>query len=290
MIDYKGVFTVIPTFFDDSHKVNMNQIIDCINIQKNNGINKIVILGTTSEANTLSIEEKILISKTIWKFFSNNMTIIIGIGGIFDNEIINEAKQLMDYCNAFMLSAPYYVKPQQHALINHFNTIISHFKEKDFIIYNVPSRTGVNIEPKTVLEICKSNKNVKAIKEASGILRQVIEIKELCDIEILCGDDGLLCEFLTVGASGVISVISNIAPKEVIQIVNHFKNNDLEKGNEIFSKINEIIKMAFIESNPVPIKYMLYLKYKFSQKVRKPLMELTDFHKDVLTVYFNNFI
>ena len=154
------------------------------------------------------------------------MFIVIGIGGIITNDVIVEANHFMHYCHALMVSAPYYVKPSQEGIYQHFISIISAI-DKEFIIYNVPSRCGVNIEPETVARIYHHSYNVKAIKEASGSIDQVIQIRKLCKISILSGDDALTLPFMSVGGSGVISVISNIFPKEMNLIVSAFEKNGI---------------------------------------------------------------
>ena len=281
-MNYSGVFSVIPTFFNPktSH-VDEDTIFKHIDKQYSMGIRKMVILGTTSETATLTMNEKLSIAKNVWTKYNQTMSIVIGIGGIITNDVIVEANHFMHYCHALMVSAPYYVKPSQEGIYQHFTTIFSSV-DKEFIIYNIPSRCGVNIEPETIARIYYSSHNVKAIKEASGSIDQVIQIKKLCQISILSGDDGLTLPFMSVGASGVISVISNIFPKEMNLIVSTFENNQNIIAQELFIKLYPYIKMAFVESNPVPLKYMLYYLYNYSPFVRMPLSDLTIKNKELI--------
>jgi 4-hydroxy-tetrahydrodipicolinate synthase len=286
---YSGVFTVIPTFFDEkTENVEFNQINHCINKQYEAGIRKIVILGTTSETSMLSLDEKINIAKKVWELFKDKLFIVIGIGGINTTEVANEAIKFEPYCHALMLSAPYYVKPSQEGLFNHFTAVISSVEHKDFILYNVPSRTGVNLEPDTIAKICKVNVNVKAIKEASGYVSQVLAIKEKCNIKILSGDDQMVVDFMNNGATGLISVISNVFPSETIALYNSIKDNNKEQISKLYNYMAPFMKMAFIESNPVPIKFMLYIIRGYSPFVRMPLSELTEFNKNLIKKYFTD--
>ena len=287
---YSGVFTVIPTFFDEkSENVDFTQINNCINKQYNAGIRKIVILGTTSETPTLTFDEKITIAKKVWESFKDRLFIVIGIGGINTVDVAEDAIKFEPYCNALMLSAPYYVKPSQEGLFNHFTAVISSVEDKDFILYNVPSRTGVNLEPDTVAKICKVNANVKAIKEASGLVSQVIAIKEKCNIQVLSGDDQLVEEFMNNGASGLISVISNVFPKETLALYKSISDGNKEQTKKLYNYLFPFMKLAFIESNPVPIKMMLNIVFGYSSFVRMPLSPLTDVNKNLIKIHFANY-
>ncbi len=287
---YSGVFTVIPTFFDEkSDNVDFNQINHSINKQYEAGIRKIVILGTTSETAMLTFDEKINIAKKVWELFKKKLFIVIGIGGINTLEVANEAIKFEPYCHALMLSPPYYVKPSQEGLFNHFTAVISSVEHKDFILYNVPSRTGVNLEPDTIARICKVNVNVKAIKEASGLVSQVLAIKEKCNIHILSGDDQMVIDFMNNGATGLISVISNIFPKETLKLYNYIFDKEKEKSLSLYNYMTPFMKLAFIESNPVPIKFMLYIIRGYSPYVRTPLSQLSEDNKNTIKKHFIEF-
>ena len=278
-MQYNSVITVIPTFFTDNNTINLNSIINHITYQFTKSIKKIVILGTTSETPTLKISEKIDIAKTVWNNFNTILDIVIGLSGNDTDEVIEEAKLLEHYCHSMMLSAPYYNKPSQGGIYEHFKDVITSVN-KEFIIYNVPSRCGVNIEPETIAKLFNDFKNIKAIKEASGSIDQVMKIRMLCDINILSGDDALILPFMSVGAVGVISVLSNVIPKTMLNIVNNFTDGKIKEASNQFYNNYDLIKMAFCESNPVPIKAMLSHELVYNDKsltnVRKPLLKITD--------------
>ena len=286
-LSFNSVITVIPTFFDENNNIDCNGINNHIEKQIKMGINTIVILGTTSETPTLTKNEKLSIVNSVCKKFNSNLKIIIGISGNETNSIIQECQTYSLYGDAYMISAPYYNKPSQEGLYQHFNKIISS-TNKPIILYNVPSRCGVNIEPETITRIYNDFPQVVAIKEASGSIDQVIKIKTLCSINVLSGDDGLTLPFMSIGAVGVISVISNIYPKEMIKMVDEFSKGNIATAMQIFYNINPLIKLAFIESNPVPIKYLIYkFNNTMSQEVRLPLVKLTNANKLIIDNWLN---
>jgi 4-hydroxy-tetrahydrodipicolinate synthase len=282
-----NVITVIPTFFDELNNVNIIQIKKHINNQIELGIKTIVILGTTSEAPTLTIEEKLMIINNIYDEFKDKISIIVGVGGFDTKSVIDEINLYNGLYHALMISAPYYNKPTQDGLFQHFSHIISSIR-KPTILYNVPSRTGVNIEPETIAKLYQNFKNeIIGIKEASGSIQQLIKTKSLCDVNILSGDDELILPFMAVGAIGVISVVSNIVPEEMILMVEHFKEGNRIEAIKIFYELYKLMKICFIETNPVPLKFLLSeINKEILPKVRLPLVELQDTNKKL----FYNFL
>lgn len=273
---FSGVITVIPTFFDYFNKINLEGINNHIEKQITMGIKTIVILGTTSETPTLSSDEKLSIVKSVHDKFENKIRIIIGLSGNDTFSVVNECELYSNYGDALMISPPYYNKPTQEGIFQHFEKIITS-TNKEIIIYNIPSRCGVNIEPDTISKMYNMFDRVVAIKEASGSIDQVIKIKSICDIDILSGDDGLVLPFMSVGAVGVISVISNIVPIEMIEVVESFSKGEIHDATDKFYNIYPLIKLAFIESNPVPIKYLINRINNFlSPAVRLPLVKLSN--------------
>jgi 4-hydroxy-tetrahydrodipicolinate synthase len=285
-MSYSSVITVIPTFFNKNNEVDYNLILEHIEKQYLAGIKSIVILGTTSETPTLSLEEKLSIATYVYSKFHNDLQIIIGVGGFNTNDVVKEAQLFESFCDALMLSAPYYNKPSQEGLFQHFSQVISQ-TAKDYVLYNVPSRCGVNLEPETIARLANKFPQIKAIKEASGSIEQVIKIKSLCDIDILSGDDALTLPFMSLGAKGIISVVSNVIPNQMLEIVTCFNEGHHLEALNIFYKYYNLIKLCFIESNPVPVKYMLELKNHTSMStVRLPLIQLSQESKEKIINYF----
>ena len=287
-MSYLSVITVIPTFFNKNNEVDYNLIMEHIEKQYLSGIKSIVILGTTSETPTLSLEEKLSIATYVYSKFHNDLHIIIGIGGFNTNDVVKEAQLFESFCNALMLSSPYYNKPSQEGLFQHFSQVISQ-TSRDYVLYNVPSRCGVNLEPETIARLANTFPQIKAIKEASGSIEQVIKIKSLCNIDILSGDDALTLPFMSVGAKGIISVVSNLIPKQMLEMVTHFNKGHHLEASDIFYKYYTLMKLCFIESNPVSVKYMLELENHISMAtVRLPLVQLSHDSKEKIMSYFQS--
>jgi 4-hydroxy-tetrahydrodipicolinate synthase len=281
-IELSRVVTVIPTFFTSSLSVDYNSMLNHINMQINQGIQSIVILGTTSEAPTLSIDERLEIANIVHNNFKNKVNIIVGLGGNNTNEMVNELIQISPYADYIMISQPSYNKPSQEGIVQHFQRLIN-TANKPVIIYNIPSRCGVNMEPSTIQRIVQFSSNVIAIKEASGNIDQVMQVRELCpDLVIYSGDDALVLPILSVGGFGVISVVSNIIPNQMINLVNDFINGNHHTASTLFYKFRPLIKYCFIESNPTPVKYVLSAisGYDSLAYVRLPLVELSSESKN----------
>ncbi len=284
------VVTVIPTFFTPSGVIDYAMICAHINRQISNGIKSIVILGTTSEAPTLSQHERIVYAHHVFKNFSDKVNITVGLGGNNTAEMVEEIKQLDNSAHNIMISQPAYNKPTQEGIYQHFKVLID-ASTKPIIIYNIPSRCGVNIEPKTVQRIWEYSTRVIGIKEASGNLEQIMSIKEACpNLLIWSGDDNIVLPVLSVGGYGVISVVSNVVPKLMTNIIFAFETGNIKPAYELFYQIKSLIKMCFIESNPVPVKYILSLEHNETtmEYVRLPLVTLSDQSKETITICVQN--
>ena len=249
-----------------------------------------MLLGTTSESPTLNEYEKKEIVKFTHDFVDNRKNIIVGVGGNNTTATIDFAKYCFDYCTGFMVTVPNYNKPTQDGIYQHFYAICqnSELKEKPVIMYNIPSRCGVNMLPETVVRIAHDCPNVLAIKEASGSIDQAMRIKELCDIKIFSGDDALILPIMSIGGSGVISVASNIIPKYICNIVDSCLDDNYLDARKMFYKAYKFIKMLFIETNPSPIKYILYRISLINNDImRLPLCKMQDDNKNNL---FSSFL
>jgi len=278
------VITVIPTFFNDDFSIDYQSMKSHINDQIERGIETIVILGTTSEAPTLSLEERVQVAEFVFNNFSKHLTIIVGLGGNNTKEMIHELKLIEPFANLIMISQPSYNKPSQEGIFQHFKILIES-TERQIIIYNIPSRCGVNINPNTIQRISGLTDRVVAIKEASGDLSQMMQIREQCpNLELYSGDDGLVLPVLSIGGVGVISVVSNILPEVVISMIDEYFLGNLSRSQIYFYQLRPYIKFCFIETNPVPVKYMLSVlsEKKSLANVRLPLVELTNESKKLL--------
>ncbi len=271
------VITVIPTFFKNDFSIDFDTMLRHIENQINQGIRSIVILGTTSEAPTLTLDERLEVANVVYVNYHNSVNIIVGLGGNNTIEMMNELSQISQYAHCIMISQPSYNKPSQEGIYQHYEKLINS-TDKPVIIYNIPSRCGVNIEPNTIQRIANFSQRVIAIKEASGNLDQVMQVRELCpNLSIYSGDDALVLPIMSVGGVGVISVVSNIIPMQMINIVNEFANGNYQIASNLFYRFRPLIKYCFIESNPVPVKYVLSVITGNNQmaNVRLPLVQLS---------------
>lgn len=270
---------MLVTPFDDKNEIDFNSYEKLMNKIYHSNIQGVVVLGTTSESPTLNNNEKILLCKAVWNKFKNVKKVIVGIGGNNTLETIEFAREVKDYCDYMMVTVPNYNKPSQEGLKKHFETICldNEIKNKKFLLYNIPSRCGVNMTADTVAYIYNKCENIVAIKEASGSLNQSLDIKSKCDIQIFAGDDALLLPILSIGGCGVISVIGNIIPDEIHNIYLLFEEGKLNESRNNFYKYYDLIKGIFMETNPVPVKALLaYLNIFSSNNPRLPLVEMSD--------------
>jgi len=268
-----GVWTVIPSIFNKFDEVDINMMCNLINIQMKAGINGIVLNGTTSEVSTLSNDEKTNVYFNIARKYKNKIPIMIGVGGNNTREVEDSIDECRDICDYIMLTVPYYNKPSQEGLIAHFNYLANKYTDTKFIIYNIPSRCGINLEVDSLVEILTYSKNIVGIKEASGNINQIKDTINRTDISIMSGDDGLFLPCMVMGCKGIISVVSNIVPTNMVEIYKYCKDNNFNKALSIYNNIEHIIKTCFITSNPVPLKMILFkLGYINNELVRLPLI------------------
>ncbi len=269
-----GVYTVIPTFFKDS-EVDLEQLKKSINYQIDNKVKNIVLLGTTSEIPTLSNSEQELIVKTSWENFKGKINIIIGIGTNNTKTTLENAFKFRNFCDAYMITTPYYNKPSQEGIYQHFSTIAQLIPDKPIMLYNIPSRTGVSISPTIVANLYNSFDNIKAIKEASGNIQHSLDIKNLCDIAILSGDDALTLPLMSIGAIGIVSVASNIIPTLIVTLVDLFGLHQLDIAIAMNKKLYPFFKSLFLDTNPIPLKYLMVKQgLANDESVRLPLVKI----------------
>lgn len=286
---------VLPTFFDNENQVDFKLMLKHLLTLLEAGVKHFVFQGTTSETPTLQRETNEIMrinQYLIEKTSDYQYTKILGIGGFDTFQVIKDIHDLQyqQYCDIIMLSPPYYNKPTQEGIYRHYELITKTYRNSKFMIYNVPSRTGVNIEPITMIKICKLD-NVVAIKEASGNISQIMEVKYLLDkngldkIKLYSGDDGMTLPVLSIGGAGVVSVLGNLYPKTMLRLLTCVDKDTVVSIN---NKLLPYYKLLFIESNPVPLKYLLSLKYQepTMTNVRLPLVNLTSENRELLKTKF----
>lgn len=287
---FKGCGTALITPFTNDG-VDFEELRKLIEFQILEGIDSLIICGTTGESSTMSLEEKKSVIDFSIKIANGRVPIIVGTGGNNTKDVINLSKYAESVgADGLLLVTPYYNKTTQNGLIAHF-TEIAKSVSIPIILYNVPSRTGLNIEPETCLELSKIP-NIVGIKEASGNISQVAKIANLCqdNLAIYSGNDDQIVPILSLGGLGVISVLSNIYPKYVHDLVMDYLTGNWQKATASQVYAIPLINALFSEVNPIPIKYAVN-KIGFKAGLpRLPLVELSDKNKEKIDLIMKNWI
>ena len=233
-------------------------------------------VGTTGESPTLDHPEHEKVVEIVIDQCIKRVPVIAGTGSNSTRTAVESSQAAEKHgVDALLQVVPYYNKPNQSGLYEHFDKIAKN-TSLPIILYNIPGRSVVGLDTATIKKLNKQNKNIVGIKEASGSMDKVREIKSECpkDFIILSGEDALNFEILKAGGDGYISVTSNIAPKECSDLFNHFSENNIDKAEQINNNLSELNKVLFIDTNPIPIKYALYKAGLCNNILRLPLVEL----------------
>lgn len=276
-IIFKGVATAIVTPFDEENKINFDEFKRLINFQIDNGVDGIVVCGTTGEASTLSCEEKEELIKYCVKVVNGRVPVIAGVGSNNTSIVIENEKYAEKMgVDALLVVTPYYNKTTQKGLIEHYKAI-SENTNLPIILYNVPSRTGIDIKPETYLELSRI-KNIVATKEASGDISKILKIRRLCrdNLNIYSGNDDQIVPILSLCGLGVISVLSNIMPKYTVNMVNSYFDNNIKQSEDMQIEVQNLIELLFKEVNPIPIKEALNIEGFNVGKPRMPLIKCSE--------------
>ncbi len=287
----KGTGVAIVTPFRKDGSLDFNALSKLINYLIDNGINYIVALGTTGESVTLNKDEKTAVINFVKESINGRVPLVVGIGGNNTSEIITTINNTdFEGIDAVLSVSPYYNKPSQEGLFQHYNSI-AQSSPVPIILYNVPGRTGVNISADTTLKLAK-NRNICAIKEASGNLAQIIEIlkNKPKNFLVISGDDALTLPITLLGGNGVISVIANALPKLYSTMVNYALERECDKAIDINNQLLDTYKYLFIEGNPAGIKASLNILKIIDNHLRLPLVPVgKDTYqklKDLLTILY----
>ena len=291
MAIFKGAGVAIVTPMNENLSVNYDKLEEIIDFQINNGTDAIIIAGTTGESSTLSMEEHRDVIKAAVKFVNKRVPVIAGTGSNCTKtaiQLTTEAEE--DGADGALIVTPYYNKATQHGLISHYTAIAKETK-MPIILYNVPGRTGTNIAPETVATLVKNVPNIVGLKDATGNMAQSVKTMTLCDgnLELYSGEDGLVVPLLSIGGIGVISVISNIAPKETHDMVMSFLNGDTKKAMEMQLKSSALVDALFSEVNPIPVKKAMNLMGMNVGSLRGPLEEMSEGATKVLEAEMKKF-
>ncbi len=268
---FSGAMTAMVTPFRDG-AIDEARLREQVEFQINQGIDGLVPVGTTGESPTLSFaEHELMITRTV-ELAAGRVPVIVGTGA----NSTSEAKALHAFAKKAGATAglsvnPYYNRPSQEGLYHHFMTLADAV-DLPIMLYNIPSRTGITMAPARL----NKHPNIVAIKEATGSMDIASEIRALCDITILSGDDSLTLPLMAIGAAGVVSVVSNLLPAEVVKMTHLALKNDFHTASASHCKLFKLIRTLFLDGNPVGIKHALKMAGKDSGELRLPLWEASD--------------
>ena len=273
---FRGTFTAVVTPFRNGG-IDASAFQTLIETQIAAGITGIVAIGTTGESPTLSHDERQQVIRLTVATANKRCLVIAGTGSNATEHAVADTKMAEKLgCDGALLVAPYYNKPSQEGLFRHFKTIAD-ATSLPIILYNIPGRCSVDINPETVVRLAKECRNIVSIKEASGSVDRVSDLRRRLPeaFTILSGDDSLTLPFMSVGAAGVVSVASNLFPAEVCALVRACESGDFKSAATLHRKLLPLFKDLFIEPNPVPVKTALGWRGAMLGEVRLPLCEMT---------------
>jgi len=274
---FRGTFTALVTPFRNG-AIDISAYEKLIETQIAAGITGIVAVGTTGESPTLSPEEREQVIRLAVTSAKKRCIVLAGTGSNSTHHATADTKMAEKIgVDGALLVAPYYNKPSQEGLFRHFKTI-ANATSLPIMLYNIPGRCGVDIGPDTVVRLATECRNIVSIKEASGSVERVSELRARLPqaFTILSGDDSLTLPFMSVGAVGVVSVASNLFPAEICALVRAFESGNMTEGGKLHGKLFPLFKALFIEPNPVPIKTALGWRGAISGECRLPLCEMTE--------------
>jgi 4-hydroxy-tetrahydrodipicolinate synthase len=277
---FTGTGVAIITPFRKDRSIDFKSLEKLLEHLINNGIDYIVALGTTGESATLSKDEKNAVVNYVIEVVNNRVPLVVGMGSNNTQEIVNSIKSnSFKNIDAILSVAPYYNKPSQAGIYEHFKSIADACPVP-VIIYNVPGRTSSNISAETTVRLARDVKGIIAVKEASGNLGQIMNIikNKPRNFLVISGDDILTLPMIAIGGAGVISVAANAFPKQVSDLVNFALKNDMVKANEIHYKLMDLINALFEEGNPSGIKAVLDILKICPDNLRLPLLQVSDMH------------
>ena len=274
---FQGTYTAIITPFTNDDKIDWQSLEKIVEQQIAGNVEGIVFMGTTGESPTISLSEHAEVLTRSVKMVNGRCQVIHGIGSNNTSTSIEFAKvSAKAGADGLLAVVPYYNKPTQQGMYLHFTTI-ANATDVPIIIYNIKGRTGVNLETSTLLRISE-HKNIAAVKEASGDMSQMIDVinQSSDDFSILVGDDGITLPFMVCGGDGVISVISNCVPRTLSNMIRSCIKGDYVTAKPVFYKLLELMKVAFIESNPIPIKEIMSMLGYCEPNFRLPLCRASE--------------
>ena len=273
---FKGAGVALVTPFTKKNEIDYNGLENIVRNQIGGGTDYLVVLGTTAETPTLSDEEKLEVVNFI-KEKASGLPVVVGMGG-------NDTKKILKHIDSFNLEGvsgllivtPYYNKPSQEGMYNHYSEI-ANASPVPVILYNVPSRTGVNLEADTVIKLAEFSDKIVAVKEASGDFNQISRIIKCApgNFSVISGDDAFTLPMIAIGAKGVISVIANALPKKLSNLAHSALNENYESARKQHHELSELFRLLFKEGNPAGVKALLNIIGLIDNKLRSPLFPVS---------------
>ncbi|MFW5719051.1 MAG: 4-hydroxy-tetrahydrodipicolinate synthase [Halanaerobium sp.] len=281
---FKGVGTALITPFKENGEVDYQMFEKILEHQLENDIDALVVLGTTGESPTVHLAEREKLTEIAVAKAAGQVPVIVGTGTNDTSKVIemNELAAAQG-ADGLLIVTPYYNKTSQAGLVDHYTHIASQ-TELPIIAYNVPSRTGVNIETETFKKMTELEDNIVAIKEASGDMSQILNVIELCreNNTILSGNDDQALPLMMCGGSGVISVFSNLMPGVMKEITSHILAENYQAARDLHYKYLNLIRLIFVDVNPIPIKFAMQQLGLSNNNLRRPLVNLSREHQELI--------
>lgn len=281
---FEGAGVALVTPFKENGDVNYDKLEEILEEQIAGGTDAIVICGTTGEASTMSHEEHLSVIKYGCEVVKGRIPVVAGTGSNCTREAVYMSQKAEEVgADGVLLVTPYYNKATQNGLIAHFTTIAESIKIPA-LLYHIPGRTGVTMKPETIVSLCKNVPNIVGVKEASGNFSSIATMMNMADgcIDVYSGNDDQIVPLLSMGGKGVISVLSNVAPKQTHDICQKFFDGDVKGSLQMQLDAIPLISALFSEVNPIPVKAAMNMMGKEVGPLRLPLTEMEDAHKEVL--------
>lgn len=291
MQKFVGTGVALVTPFNEDKSVDFDALERLVNFQIDNGINYLVVLGTTGEPATLTAQEQTEVQQKIIEANNGRLPLVLGVGSNNTMAVVETLKTIdLSAFDAILSVSPYYNRPTQEGIYQHFKAI-SEASPLPIILYNVPARTAQNVEPKTVLRLANDFDNIIAVKEAAGKMSQAIELLENkpADFIVISGDDMIALPMTLAGGSGVISVIGQGLPKDFSAMIQLGLEGKEDEAHQLFHKVKESINLIFEEGNPAGIKAMLKELNICGGQVRLPLVKATKELQDKIASFIVNY-
>lgn len=281
---FEGAGVALVTPFKENGDVNYDKLEEILEEQIAGGTDAIVICGTTGEASTMSHEEHLSVIKYGCEVVKGRIPVVAGTGSNCTREAVYMSQKAEEVgADGVLLVTPYYNKATQNGLIAHFTTIAESIKIPA-LLYHIPGRTGVTMKPETIVSLCKNVPNIVGVKEASGNFSSIATMMSMADgcIDVYSGNDDQIVPLLSMGGKGVISVLSNVAPRQTHEICQKFFDGDVKGSAQMQLDAIPLVYALFSEVNPIPVKAAMNMMGKEVGPLRLPLTEMEDAHKEVL--------